>query len=497
MGVIGWVVAGVVALGGLIAVVASWQRKQPFVASLLVIWLLALLGFGVTLFSAPSPTFRAGGFLGWGLMLSTGLWLIGFVGGGVGWSPGITALFPLLAPLLVFIFVPSRPFPALFGVMIGTALVWCCLGRYGFPFAALALTVFAFCVAIGLSFEAVPPHEVLPEAWRFTPVWLTIGGWLALLGITEWHRITEERVAGRWAYSLTFGGQLLGAIAAHYRSGAVNLVQLLLFVLIAITLANLLVSEGSWLAFRSHLLLWVGVFAVVFAYQRENIALAEYSLALVALMVSLYALVMAQQQAVEIGEWNRSSYTAGASLLTLFASFRLFIETYPLRTPRADLYTHYSLMGFLLAIPVLAMLAHWWRGGEEAMEEVGIFRLLLVGFWAAAAPVALAALFGVRAAAGWLGGGFAALLSLLTFLQPPATAPLLALLPPLFFGVAAALPLTALVEPFADLPRLSRVWILLAILGGVLLSLIAETLVGRRRREERREMSSTGNQPVV
>lgn len=153
----------------------------------------------------------------------------------------------------------------------------------------------------------------------------------------------------------------------------------------------------------------------------------------------------------------------GAVLLVTFSLFRLFAEVYPLRTPRADLYTHYTFVGFLLGATVPALLSRWAEQGRHIVRE------LATGFWAASVPIALGAIWGVKAVAGYLAGSIAAALLIFPLNMPTLLA-----------GFASSLPLTALVEPASDLPRKIRLLILAGIVVAFVVTLSVDYLVHRR-----------------
>ncbi len=203
-------------------------------------------------------------------------------------------------------------------------------------------------------------------------------------------------------------------------------------------------------------LLWIGLIVVSFTVipvQGDLQLLSGYGAALAS--VALAWLAVGQSDGQE-------TLRQGANFLATFALFRLFAEIYPLRTPRADLYTHYTFVGFLLGMTVPVLLARWME------QERNLMRDLEGGFWAAVTPPVLGAVWGVKAVAGYLAGGIA--VSLLVQTISPTT---------LFAGFTTALPLTALVEPASDLPRKVRVWILVGAAVAFALTLLLDTFAQR------------------
>jgi hypothetical protein len=446
-----WVIAGVSMAGGLWAVITMSQGQRLDAKNSLTTWLVALFAFVLTLPDSPAPPFTAGGNLGVGILMSTGLWLIAARLSEV----KLAALLPLLAPGLVMLLVPAGPQPILSGIFIGTSIVWCCLGA---QWSALALAQIAFCSAIGMVFQAAAPKGVIPEVWHLEPLWiaLSVAFSMAILLVTRRNLEGSEWLGNHAVLCLGLG---LSVALAAFLCGDRDLWQLALATAGATTLVGL---GGNDQESRLPVLVWIGLFAFVFSTDRG------YGVAVVALMVGLYTAALAVTEAKVCLE----NFLTGSALLTMAALFRLFVETYPLRTPRADLYTHTALLGFLLAIAVLANLASW---------QGSLLRKLNGGFWAAASPLALGAIWGVRSVAGWMGGSLAVVLTLLVLPLPNRGNLPQSTLPLAFTGMAAALPLTALVDPLSDAPRLSRIWVLLIIGGLLLASLLLEWFTSRQR----------------
>lgn len=431
---------------GLSAVGLAWKRQSPITSMLFTVWLIALLAFGLTLPAMPAPPFTAGGQLGLGILTGTGLWLLGAC------FPSVALLLSLFAPAAAFFLVPLGPLPILYGLMISAALVWFCLGPQWHALPALALTQFAFCAALGLVYETTAPAGMLPETWRLGPLWIALAGALAFAIRTV---LRSQNLPWLGRHLITSGFLLGGAVAVSLLSGFKDFWSLTLAALVSSTLVGLVPSAG-WA-----LLVWIGLFGLVFSTEQG------YGTALIALVVSLYTVVM--EDPSDLSE-RRDAALSGATLLTLTALFRLFVEHYPLRDPRADLYTHYTLIGFLLAVVGLVNLSHW----LQAEAAPGLVRTLLVGFWAAGAPIALAAIWGTRAAAGWMGGSLA--LALVAFLLPNV---LTGILPLVFCGTATALPLVILAEPLSDAPRADRIAVLLVVGGSLALSLLLDFIIRR------------------
>jgi hypothetical protein len=453
-----WIVSVISAGNGLFAVWLAWKRQSPMTSMLFTVWLIALLAFSLTLPAIPVPPFAAGGQLGLGILIGTGLWLLGAC------FSAVALLLSLVAPAAAFFLAPLGPLPILYGILISTALVWFYLGQQWRALPALALVQFAFCAALGLVYETTAPAGILPETWRLGPLWVALAGALAFAIGTG---LRSQNIPWLGRHLITSGILLGGAVAVSLLSGFKDFWTLTLAALVSSTLVGL-VPSARWA-----LLVWIGLFGLVFSTEQG------YGTSLIALVVSLYTVVM--DEPADLSERGDAAL-GGATLLTLTALFRLFVEHYPLRDPRADLYTHYTLIGFLLAVVGLVNLLQWWQG--EAAP--GLVRTVLVGFWAAGAPIALAAIWGTRAAAGWMGGSLA--LALVTFLLPNV---LMGILPLVFCGMATALPLVILVEPLSDAPRADRIGVLLVVGGSLTLSLLVDFII-RRATAQRSDLAPPG-----
>jgi hypothetical protein len=432
MSLLGWSIGGLCFGVGLVAALMARARAPMFPSfALPLVWLLALVAFSLTLPSEPAPYFREGGVLGWGVLTATGLWLMGaFVGSRLGWE-WLGALLPMSAPVLALLLARNDLLPALWGVGIATGLMWTLLGRAWASVAGVALSVLALSWTTGLA----------PIAGA--PLWF--GVCVAGAGLTAFGLATVLARAGRtgWRYSyiLLFGGFTLTAVGYRLAGSDAPWLQLTLMTLVAATLARGLAGSELWS--RYALMVWVGLLASAFATMRG------YGVAVCALIASLHALVMSHREFTATTDHENALYTAGALLLTSVLGFRLFTLTYPLQVPRADLYLYFTLLAFLIALVGLGALGLWW---SQRGEGSPLWRSVLAGFWAIAAPLALTAVFTERAAAGWSVGALSAALSaylygnrLFGWLAPLA-----------MLGLIILLPLGNLAATVADMPRTVR-----------------------------------------
>jgi hypothetical protein len=432
MSLLGWSIGGLCFGVGLVAALMARARAPMFPSfALPLVWLLALVAFSLTLPSAPAPYFREGGVLGWGVLTATGLWLIGaFVGSRLGWE-WLGALLPMSAPVLALVLARNDLLPALWGVGIATGLMWTLLGRAWASVAGVALSVLALGWTTGLA----------PIAGA--PLWFGVcvaGAGLAAFGLATVLARTG-RTGWRYSYILLFGGFTLTAVGYRLAGSDAPWLQLTLMTLVAATLARGLAGSELWS--RYALMVWVGLLASAFATMRG------YGVAVCALMASLHALVMSHREFTATTDHENALYTAGALLLTSVLGFRLFTLTYPLQVPRADLYLYFTLLAFLIALVGLGALGLWW---SQRGEGSPLWRSVLAGFWAIAAPLALTAVFTERAAAGWSVGALSAALSaylygnrLFGWLAPLA-----------MLGLIIVLPLGNLAATVADMPRTVR-----------------------------------------
>ena len=432
MSLLGWSIGGLCFGVGLVAALMARARAPMFPSfALPLVWLLALVAFSLTLPSAPAPYFREGGVLGWGVLTATGLWLMGaFVGSRLGWE-WLGALLPMSAPVLALLLARNDLLPALWGVGIATGLMWTLLGRAWASVAGVALSVLALSWTTGLA----------PIAGA--PLWFGVcvaGAGLAAFGLATVLARTG-RTGWRYSYILLFGGFTLTAVGYRLAGSDAPWLQLTLLTLVAATLARGLAGSELWS--RYALMVWVGLLASAFATMRG------YGVAVCALMASLHALVMSHREFTATTDHENALYTAGALLLTSVLGFRLFTLTYPLQVPRADLYLYFTLLAFLIALVGLGALGLWW---SQRGEGSPLWRSVLAGFWAIAAPLALTAVFTERAAAGWSVGALSAALSaylygnrLFGWLAPLA-----------MLGLIIVLPLGNLAATVADMPRTVR-----------------------------------------
>ena len=458
MSLLGWSVGGLCFGAGLVAALMARARAPMFPTfALPLVWLLALVAFGLTLPSEPAPYFRGGGALGWGVLAAAGLWLVGaFVGSRLGWE-WLGALLPMGAPVLALTLARNDLLPALWGIGIATGLMWTLLGRAWKSMAGVALSVLALSWATGLaSIAGVPLWFGVCMAGAGVAAF-GLATLLARLGRTGW----------RYSYWLLFGGFALTAVGYRLSGSEAPWLSLVLMTLLSATLARGFAVSEQWS--RYALLVWVGLLASAFATMRG------FGIAACALMAALHALVMRHRAFTKTTDHENALYTVGALLLTGVLGFRIFTLSYPLQTPRADLYLYFTLLPFLVALVGLGALGQWWA---QRGDETPLWRSVLTGFWAIAAPLSLTAIFGERAAAGWSVGALSAALSAYLYGNgqgDPAGRLYEWLMPLALLGLIILLPLGSIAATVAEMPRVVRlsVAIGLAVAAALTAALIA------------------------
>jgi len=455
MSLLGWSIGGLCFGLGLVAALLARARAPMFPAfALPLVGLLALVAFGLTLPSEPAPYFREGGALGWGVLTATGLWLMGaFIGTRLHWE-WLGTLLPMSAPVLALLLARNDLLPALWGVGIATGLMWTLLGRAWASVVGIALSVLALSWTTGLATVAGAP--------------LWFGVCLAWAGIVAFGLATllarRGRIGWHVSYILLFSGFAVTAAGYRLAGSEAPWLQLVLMTLAAATLARGL--SGSELWARYALLVWVGLLASAFATMRG------FGVAVCALMASLHALVMSHREFTATTQHENALYMVGALLLTSVLGFRIFTLSYPLQTPRADLYLYFTLLPFLIALTGLGALGLWW---SQRGEQASLGRSVLAGFWAIAAPLALTAVFTERAAAGWSVGALGAALG--AYLHGDR---LFFWLAPLsMLGLIILLPLGNLAATVADMPRTVRLSVAIGLAIAAVLTAVAIALADR------------------
>lgn len=456
MSLVAWSIGGVCFGLGLVAALMARARIETFPAfALPLVWLLALAAFGLTLPAEPAPYFQAGGALGWGVLTASGLWLMGaFVGSRLHYE-WLGALLPIAAPVLALLLIRDNLLPALWGVGIATGLMWVLLRGAWASLEGVALSVLALSWTTGLA--------VYADAPRWFGVCLA-GSGVAAFGIATL-LARAGRTGWRISYILLFGGFALTAVGYRFSGSDAPWLELTLLTLIAATLARGLSGSEVWS--RYALLVWVGLLAAAFATMRG------FGLAVCALMTALHAMLMSHREFTRTTPHENALYTAGALLLVSVLGFRLFTLSYPVRPPRADLYLYFTLVAFLIALIGLGALALWW---SQRGERSPLWRSVLAGFWAAAAPLALTAVFTERAAAGWTAGALGAAASAYLYGNR-----LFHWLAPLsLLGLIVALPLGSVAAVVADSPRNVRIGVAVGLTVALAITAIVIALMDTR-----------------
>ncbi len=446
--------AALLGLNIILGIVFGWLlvrvKQQPEKANLLVRFLtangLSILFALATLLSIPP--FQINHSLGIGLLgsfigSSLAFW-VGVMGTKV-WLGYLGALLPFAIPLTLH---QGNPFPSLWGMMIGTMLVWFCVGN---AWNLYGLTVISLIAAIGLARFHEPPTEISKHLWQALPLTLTTAGWIGVSVLGAWRRYWQNNVSELTFVFISSIALIVGAFLMGYWGGDRRfLAMTVLTCFVAFVVVRFQLSRFHDLT----ILFWIGLLVISFAVipvKGDLNLLGGYGAALASITLTWLATGQIEGQ---------MTLRQGAIILVTFALFRLFVEVYPLRTPRADLYTHYTFVGFLLGSFFPVMLMSWMKRNEHLIRD------LTTGFWAAVMPLILGAVWGVKAVVGYLAGGIPAVLLIPNFNSQTLLA-----------GFATALPLTALVEPASDLPREIRTWILAGAATTFALALLVDTFV--------------------
>lgn len=464
--------AALLGLSAVSGVACVWQllrvKHQPEKTRLLARFLTAIV-LSTLIASATlssTPPFQIGHAFGIGLLGSIVGFSVAFWLGVMGtrfWLGYLGTLLPFAIPLA---FHAGNPFPSLFGITVGTVLVWFCVGDV---LRSYCLTVVPLVTAAALARFHEPPTGVGKHLWQALPISLAFAGWLGVGCLMSWRRYWQSNVSGLTSVLVPSVALLVGAAFMGYWGSDWRFVTMTLLSCFAAAVAQEIQQS------RLHdltVLLWIGLLTVSFAVIPAASGLrllGGYGAGLASVTLAWLAVGQDEGQGI---------LKRGATVLAAFALFRLFAETYPLRTPRADLYTHYTFVGFLLGATIPVLLMRWTE------RERNFVRDLEVGFWSAVTPIVLAAVWGVKAVAGYLAGGIAA--SLLVPTLNPAT---------LFAGFATALPLTVLVEPASDLPRKVRMWFLIGTMIAFAATLLLDTFLQRLKAKSAGQSSPDRNFP--
>lgn len=492
-----------------------------------VCWLLVFF-----LLTTPTfPPFSSGLTLGWGFLIGGILGLYAFVAASGEMPDRYARTVGLLSaaalgPALILLIFHGYPNEALVGCALGAVLVGAIASSTLRPLAAnsdgaeadarsayrgvevFALLTTAIAAGTRLAIEHFPAPANAPVYggyWAF-PVLMVMAGTLAVI------LLSYER-PGKWQrWSALLNG--IGAAAVMVILTAVLQVKLLPALAWQLPLYGLLAfgfvlavfmrerqaEEGEdfrpvTLAFAAVLLALV-VVAVAFQQLQgygEALALLP-ALLLVAVTYLGYA-----RRSEPVGE---SLAVGGVSVVLLLMLYRLFLETTG-RGWRLDFQQQYDLFSLLLgAGACFGLLAFAARGMARAQQvadagksslRVLLARTVLLGIFVTAAPVALAAVWGVKSVGAFLAGlvvGEAVWMLLAAWTVGKERAHVLMVAPHLFF-VAAAL-IAVQFSPLAisaDFSRMTKLAILGAITLGILIWVFIDA-IGRAREADRRRLAA-------
>lgn len=368
--------ASLIVLNALCAFGWTWlwhkTKKQPEQRNLFARILTAklLLIFAALLTLPSDPPFQPDQALGIGLLAiafgsSLSLWL-SEVRGKL-WLGYIGTFLPFVIPIA---FHSSNPFPSLLGLLAGNVLFWFCLGEI---WLNRALTVISLVASIGLARLHGAPEGMERKVWQALPAIWAIAGWFGISMVQSWQKYWRSVTEGIVNFvipsvSLLIGSAIVGFWTNDWRFS----------ILTALTCFAALTAIQTEMTNLQDLnvLLWIGLLVITFAtmpFANEFRLLGGYGAALASLILAWLTLSQVE---------SRKVLVQGATLTATFALFRFFAEVHPLRMPRADLYTHYTFVGFLLGATLPFLLMRWMERRQN------ITRNLEVGFWSAVMPIA-------------------------------------------------------------------------------------------------------------
>ncbi len=455
MGSFAWLVGGA---AGAVAVfpllfrrLALWEKTSRLSYGLNL--LIGLLGFLASL--PEDPPFHPGQLLGFGFLLSTffGSPSIALYLNGRGFAALLLGLVPFGLILLLF---PGDPFPSLFGAAFAFAMLPVLFQREGMTFSLPFVCLAVSTVLARRHFELMT--QVSPHVFQSVPLALSVAGAIstALVGQLESYRRQPASVVA--SILLSWVLLLVSIPALRFWTGPF---QLLTPIGLAGISAMLVVAlEGSAVPSAS-LLVWAATLASVFT----GLSLTGpgpqwtrgYGVSLLALAVSWFSATVRHRS---------PSLRSGSALLFSITLLYLFAQSY--KGVRADLFFHYTLIGFLVGFGVPALLGVWLGSGGSP------FRSLTALFVTSLAPLVMTAALGLKAGAGFLAGSLVRQFVAESTVNWNWTAlPALSLL---IFGNWVA--------PLADLSRKARLTVLLAAAVSFILPVtivrLLERMAGRR-----------------
>jgi hypothetical protein len=194
----------------------QWEK-----ASLLSRLLLAIaFSIAIALVTIPTkPPFQPHHSFGIGLLSSAlGASVVFWLGmlNSWSWLAYLGVFLPFAAPLAL---QSGDPFPSLFGMMVGTVLVWFCLGS---EWNSFGLTTVTLAVAVGLARLHERPSEISARLWQSLPLLLSLSGWFGLGLLSSWQRYWQREIGVfdliyTSSLALIFGSALMGYLGGDFR----------------------------------------------------------------------------------------------------------------------------------------------------------------------------------------------------------------------------------------------------------------------------------------
>jgi len=528
------ITVGASVLGLLYAIIlraASWPSRWKVLASAglrpLLIFIAGWIAMLFLLTVPSAPPFAAGMTLGWGFLIGSLIGLFVLVetvvdGEGGGRNAGTVGVLSTaaLGPSLILLLFPGYPNEALVGCALGAVFVagiavsiinpllanaagdTANITARGIEIFALLTVAVAVGARLAIDHFDKPATAAIAGGYRVFPALMVAAGALASI-------LWSSQGSGKWQrWAPFFNGLGVAAVAA----------------VLTIVLQVRLLTELAW-PLTLYGLLAFGFLLAVFTRQRqveEENESRPVTLAFAAVLLALAVIAVAFQRLQGYGEvlallpalllvaviylngraqepLGEALGLGGVSIMLLLACYRLFLETAG-HGWTLDFQQQYDLFALLLGagacFGLLAFTARSRQVTAAVKGPLGILciRTTFLGVLLAVIPLALVAVWGVKAAGAFLAGlvvGEAVWMLLAAWVVGTERERVIAVVPHLFFVATAlvAIQLSHVVLAL-DISRLAK----LAVLGSItflLLIWIFLDALAQTRRVEREKFLTT------
>ncbi|NUL83411.1 MAG: hypothetical protein HUU60_11935 [Armatimonadetes bacterium] len=424
--------AGLLCLaGGAVAQMRSDKADVGRVRFLAVSGLAVLL---VSLLNEPAPWFAEGSRFGFGFALTMAFWFASLI------APASFAMVAALpAPWLALVLAPDQPTPVLLGCMAAAAAGWVVTNQSK---GAAAMAVIAFAAALDLIRRWQTPEGYLNQAWVWAPAWLAVGAAVAVVLAQGASRNKLSPPPWPILLALCGIGLAVGCGLAFWQSGLQFGPRVWIVCVVSAGLVVFSRQNVTGPVSNAALFLWVGAVALLFAIG-QALAVSLGALFVAGIWASL-APSDAKKPSPEV-----DLLAAGAAIFALVALFRIYVETFPLPSPRADVYQPYALIALILGAGLPLALAQSARSHWLSRAAAGLIAALL--------PLTVAAGFGLSPAAGYLAGGVACVAVVALWSERQT---LISTSSYVLTGTVSAIAFAAKVEAYSDASRSVRGYLL-------------------------------------